>query len=649
MKWIQFGCMVLLFCTAAMAAPSPDYFFRDYQFSDMVISPSGRYLATLVSAEGATNIMIIDLVGNTKQMITKFVAPANVQNLRWKSDDRLVFVSRNVNQAKNHVHDLAAVKRDGSDYHFLSQYLSTEPSQNFWGIVDWLPEDPDSVLWASAPIGNPYYAVSVLGISSNTAIRARGHGFATAGGRNCWYVTDHHGDPRICFTHEDDLSNQLNYRANAGAKWETLAVFRPGEGLVRPLAFAPDDNGIYALSNLDRATFALFEFDPLSKRLGKLVFEAPGTDIVNGVFGTDGRTLIGVVYGDDYTEVHFLDPHLAAIQASMTAAFPGRHAIISSQSSDGGRAIVFVQSESNPGSYYLYDENKRAVEKLADLAPWIDGQAITTQKSVQIKTPDGTLLQGYLNTPTGSSTLNLPLVLMPSAAPGGRFGAGWAPVVQFLVSRGYAVLRVNGPVARNGIGLGAAQASGAQWTLADVQSAIVASTDWAVTERIADPRRIAILGTDFNGYVALMAMAARPEFFRCGISYGGELDLQHLFDRYASSNGLKRERAAAEISYWESVVGSRKNVEYLRAQSPLYNIARFQAPIFLAYSTEDLIVPFADAKQMRDELTRAHQNVVLFSKADEPHLFERTENKVELFTQIASFLESCNPTDSAAH
>lgn len=645
--WLVF--LALTASPAAVAVPRPAAdFFRDPQFPVMVISPSGRYVASLVAAEGATNIMIIDLLGNSKQMITKYAAPANVLTLHWKSDERLVYVSRNIDRDKNQVHDLQAVRRDGGDYRFLYQYINTEPSVYFPGVIDWLPEDPDAVLWAGAKPGSfPYFAVSVQTISGKVA-RAGGHGFAVAGGRNCLYVTDHHGDPRICLTHEDDLSQRLNYRTNAGAQWDTLALFRPEDGLLRPLAFAPDDQLIYVLSNLGRDTFALFEFDPASKRLGKPVFEAPNTDIQGGLFGADGRTLIGVWYWDGYQELHYFDPHLAALQESMIAAFPGRHATISSLSADAARAIIDVESDAAPGSFYLYDAAKRTVEKLADRGPALDAKALSSSRSVQIKTADGTLLQAYLSVPLAPEAAHPPLIVMPAAGPGPRFGGGWSPTVEFLAARGYALLRLNGPVVRNGLGLGSAQPSGRRWTLADVQGAIADAVAWAVAQGIADPARVAIFGEDFNGYLALMAMASRPELFRCGISYGGELDLQHLFDRYASSTSLKRERAAVELASWEGIVGSRKDAESLRAQSPIYHIANYRAPIFLAYSVEDLVVPFSDAERMRDELTRAHQNVILFSKPDEPHLFEKSQNKSELFEQIAQFLQSCNPVDGAA-
>jgi hypothetical protein len=41
---------------------------RDAQFPAMVISPSGRNVASLVAAEGATNIMIIDLVQSIEEL-----------------------------------------------------------------------------------------------------------------------------------------------------------------------------------------------------------------------------------------------------------------------------------------------------------------------------------------------------------------------------------------------------------------------------------------------------------------------------------------------------------------------------------------------------------------------------------------------------
>ena len=52
-------------------------------------------------------------------------------------------------------------------------------------------------------------------------------------------------------------------------------------------------------------------------------------------------------------------------------------------------------------------------------------------------------LPGYLTVPAGAEAKNLPMVIYPHGGPHARDSWGFDEIVQFMVSRGYAVLQVN--------------------------------------------------------------------------------------------------------------------------------------------------------------------------------------------------------------
>ena len=51
------------------------------------------------------------------------------------------------------------------------------------------------------------------------------------------------------------------------------------------------------------------------------------------------------------------------------------------------------------------------------------------------------------------------------------------------------------------------------------------AVDWAVAQRIADPKRVAIAGASYGGYAALMGAVLSPERYRCAFSFAGITDL----------------------------------------------------------------------------------------------------------------------------
>jgi dipeptidyl aminopeptidase/acylaminoacyl peptidase len=351
--------------------------------------------------------------------------------------------------------------------------------------------------------------------------------------------------------------------------------------------------------------------------------------------------LIGVHFSVDGGGVYYLDDRVAAIQKSLQASFPKNRVSIVSQSNEG-HAIIEVGSDQSPGRYFLFTDATHTLESIGDRAPWIDPAQMATQRPVKINTRDNLALRGYLNMPRTREAHKLPLVVIPTGGPDGHDAGGWSPAAQFLASRGYAVLRLN---LRGSSGYGRTyHATGQHRELAEVRNDVADGIAWAVGEGIADNARVAIFGSNFGGYVALMSMAANPDAFRCGISYGGEVNLEHLFSRRVITANYYTERTSRQFELWDDVVGNHRDTASLRAQSPLYNAAKIRMPVLLAYSEDDTVMPFSDAREMRDALKDAG-NVEFMSKPNEPHLFENTANKIELYTRIEAFLQKCNPAE----
>ena len=371
-----------------------------------------------------------------------------------------------------------------------------------------------------------------------------------AGGRrHCIYVIDHQGTPRACLSTEIDYSRRLNFRNKDEQAWTMLKTVDKDDIFV-PIGFTPDDQALYVLSNLNRDTIALFEFNPTSHALSEALVEVPGIDLDRGVFAPDRRTLIGVHFSADGGGVYYLDGHAAAIQKSLQGSFPKNRVWIVNQSNDG-HAIIEVGGDQSPGRYYLYTDATHTLESIGDRAPWIDPAQAASQRQVKINTRDNLVLRGYLNLPGAREPHKLPLVVMPTGGPDGHDPGGWAPVAQFLASRGYAVLRLN---LRGSSGYGRAfYATGQHHEPAETRNDVADGIAWAVSEGIADKARVAIFGSNFGGYVALMSMAASPDAFRCGISYGGEVNLEHLFSRRVMTANYYGERTSRHIELWERV------------------------------------------------------------------------------------------------
>jgi hypothetical protein len=94
------------------AAPSAAIVFKDLKVADMQLSPSGRYVSSIMAVNGSMNLVIIDLVDNTKSALTEYPPPGQVLAVHWKSDETLVYVSSG-NVKGFEQHDEWAINRHG--------------------------------------------------------------------------------------------------------------------------------------------------------------------------------------------------------------------------------------------------------------------------------------------------------------------------------------------------------------------------------------------------------------------------------------------------------------------------------------------------------------------------------------------------------
>ena len=211
------------------------------------------------------------------------------------------------------------------------------------------------------------------------------------------------------------------------------------------------------------------------------------------------------------------------VRASLMRAFPGSNVRITSTTADGSLAIVFVDSDVNPGDYYLFDTKTMRAEFLRATRTWIDPRQMRPRKPIEVTARDGVKLHGYLTQPAGTGPQ--PLVVLPHGGPHGirdTWEFDWE--AQLLASRGYAVLQINFRGSA-GYGMDFETAGYRQWG-AGMQDDVTDATRWAIEQKVTEPNRICIFGGSYGAFAALMGAAREPDLYRCAVGYAGIYDLE---------------------------------------------------------------------------------------------------------------------------
>jgi dipeptidyl aminopeptidase/acylaminoacyl peptidase len=179
---------------------------------------------------------------------------------------------------------------------------------------------------------------------------------------------------------------------------------------------------------------------------------------------------------------------------------------------DDRRWVLAATSGSRPGDYLLFDRDDRTLRPLR--APdagsertWrpVDALALTTR--------DGEQVPAYVTRPDGTGPW--PLVVTVHGGPwSGRHGWTFDRQAQQWAERGYATLAVD---FRGTHGFGWARMASSEFgddaMIHDVEDGI----RWAIAEGIADPDRIAMVGTSYGGYAALRFATAEVPILKCAV------------------------------------------------------------------------------------------------------------------------------------
>jgi dipeptidyl aminopeptidase/acylaminoacyl peptidase len=333
----------------------------------------------------------------------------------------------------------------------------------------------------------------------------------------------------------------------------------------------------------------------------------------------------------DYTTPHwfFVDPGLKADFETISRQAPGFIELVSRDNGDE-KWIVAIQQSDAPDSYYGFDRKTKKLTKMFDSNPDILRFPRASKKPVAIKARDGLELVGYLTTPPGVEAKHLPLVLLIHGGPWDRDDDSYDPEVQFLASRGYAVLQVNYRGSTD-FGIDFFNAGNLQVGLGMVEDLFDAAR-WAVDQGIADPKRIAAMGGSMGGFATLRALEMRPDLFACGVDEFGPADEAtslRSFPKYWSNIVARWRRREGDADH---------DPEWNRKISPLYHVDAIRAPLLIGQGKNDPRVMIANTDAMVAALRKARREVIYVVYSDEGHGFARPQNELDFYGRVEEFL-----------
>lgn len=440
------------------------------------------------------------------------------------------------------------------------------------------------------------------------------------------WIADPTGE-RIARSEWNRNTHVFDIQVLTGSDWHS--IYR--HELDEPLAvegFSADGTAIIAMGVLGEGRAKLWTIS-LDASQPKALLEDPENDVESVSLDPYTGAPRIAWFGGVSPKVNWLDRVIQTRTQTLAASFPGRRVDGYASSSSGDRAVFEVSLPSGPATYYLIDFNTHKADIVGEEYPMLASVPLGEVRVIHYKARDGMEIPTYLTLPPGVAPQHLPLVVLPHGGPESHDLPDFNWWTQFLATRGYAVLQ---PQFRGSTGFGQAfrEAGYQQWA-GRMQDDVSDGVSALISQGIADPKRVCIVGASYGGFAALAGAAFTPTLYACAVSINGVSDLPEMLAY------LEHRHSSGAIAYWRKHVGAPFDPA-LKDKSPLHAAEHITAPVLLMHASNDTVVPFTQSEAMAHALESMHKPVTLVTLPAEDHWLSRSDTRTQMLRELEKFL-----------
>jgi dipeptidyl aminopeptidase/acylaminoacyl peptidase len=452
------------------------------------------------------------------------------------------------------------------------------------------------------------------------------------------------------------LDNDL-FLVELATKRVTHLTPHAGAAQFTDVHFARDGRALVLAANAGGEWLRLSRLDLATRRITPLEDSPWDTDAT--ALSDDGRLLAYTLNRDGFSELYVrpVNPDGTLAPRPAPVRLPGKGVVSGLEfSPDGARlAFSFSGARSNP-NVWLYDTRTRSLSQVtrASLAG-IPQSSFVEPELIRYKTFDGREIPAWYYRPQSGPVeipesvgrltnipppkkegtvqtrlvgTNVPVIVSVHGGPEAQERPGFNAVYQYFLSRGYAVFAPN---VRGSTGYGKTYTHLDDVRLReDSVKDLAASVEWLKTQGGADPRRIAVMGGSYGGYMTLAAITLYPDRWAAAVNTVGIANFESFLQNTSGYRRRQREREYGTLA---------SDLEFLRSVSPIHKVDRIRAPLFVIQGRNDPRVPYTESEQIVKALRDRALPVEYILFDDEGHGVAKLSNRLLLYPRVVGFLD----------
>jgi dipeptidyl aminopeptidase/acylaminoacyl peptidase len=221
-----------------------------------------------------------------------------------------------------------------------------------------------------------------------------------------------------------------------------------------------------------------------------------------------------------------------------------------------------------------------------------------------------------------------PVIVYPHGGPEGQTRPNFTALFQYFLARGYSILAPN---VRGSSGYGTAFMNLDNTTRRmDSVADLAHAAHWIREQHKGDPRRIAVYGGSYGGFMVLAALTHDPDLWAAGIDVVGICNFVTFLEKTGAYRRAHREKEYGNL---------REHREFLEKISPIHHVDKIRCPLMVIHGANDPRVPVGEAEQIVAALKQRAVPVEYLRYEDEGHGLVKLKNRLDAYPRMAAFLD----------
>ena len=434
----------------------------------------------------------------------------------------------------------------------------------------------------------------------------------------------------IVYTQEQAKGTDSNiFVADVATATSTLLTPHEEERLYFANDISPDGKRVLLTSNAANGYENAGVVDVATRKLSWLTKDK--WEIRAHEFSPDGKHITFSANVDGNEDIYVYD-----LAAAKSTALPipkgvnepaGGH---SAFSADGSRLLCYHNGPTAPGDLWVYHLASGKSQQIThSLVGGVRAEDMVEPYLIHYPSRDGKwTISAFLYVPFNMARngQNAAIVYVhggPTAQTMNTFNR----FAQFAANQGYMVLAPNYR-GSTGYGKEFQQANLFDMGGGDLQD-VLAGVDWIKQTGHLDPKKIAVMGGSYGGYLSMMAVTKAPDVWAAGVPI---VPFVNWFTEIENEDPVLRESDLATMG------DPVKNKALYEERSPINFIDQIKAPLLLLAGGHDPRCPKSETLQVVDAIKKRGGTVDYKIYDNEGHGFARVENQIDAYKRVADFL-----------